>query len=187
MSSLRDVIARTLTRPVRRRKGREYTHKALLRLESLEQREVPAGADPTVALSFAPNPFIGQQNVPVTVSFTNPSAAGATNPGYGPWVYVILPTEGVPDAEPPDGVAYVAGSARYLGGARHGERVHRDRHGQRHRAGLRQERQRHPAGAHRAQRQRHGGVLPVPARQLRGSTSRTPRSRSTPTSATWPT
>jgi len=36
-------------------------------------------------------PFIGSLHVPTSITLANPSASGATNPGFAPWDYVVLP------------------------------------------------------------------------------------------------
>ncbi len=56
----------------------------------MEDRLSPS-AVPVIAVTAAATPFIGTMHVPVSITFANPSASGATNPGYVPWDYVVLP------------------------------------------------------------------------------------------------
>ena len=62
-------------------------------------------AVPVINLSLPPTPFIGTMHVPASISFANPSAGGATNPGYAPWDYVVLPNVGA-DGDNNEGVGF---------------------------------------------------------------------------------
>ena len=73
----------TRRRPMRRR----------LEVERLENRLAPA-AVPVISLAAPPSPFIGTPHVAASITLANPSASGATNPGYAPWDYVVLPNVG---------------------------------------------------------------------------------------------
>jgi len=98
----------------RERRNSRRAGAARLGLELLETRDVP-DAVPAVILTVDPTPFIGSQNEPVSITFTNATADGSTQPGYGPWVYAIIPASGTPANSPGDGISYVANSASFLG------------------------------------------------------------------------
>ena len=94
-----------------------------LELERLEDRLAPA-AVPIVSLTAPSTPFIGT-NIPLAVTFANPSASGATNPGYSPWDYAVLPRTGFQGSFPGataatayDGISFNAGvTPTFLGAA----------------------------------------------------------------------
>ena len=56
-------------------------------------------AVPVVSLTAPATPFIGT-DIPLSITFSNPSASGATNPGFAPWDYVVLPTVGFQGSYP---------------------------------------------------------------------------------------
>jgi hypothetical protein len=77
MHSLRSLIRRRWFTPLGRRS--EAVRPTRLRVEHLESRDNPAPV-PSVSLAVEPTPFIGQQNVPASVTFANIG----TDPGFGP-------------------------------------------------------------------------------------------------------
>src|ERR1700744_4296527 len=82
-----------------------------LLLESCEDR-ILCSAAPTVTINAPPNPKIGDK-IPVTVTFSN---ASGTNPGYGPYIDLVL-QHATGTTGTGGGVDYVVGSdtATYLG------------------------------------------------------------------------
>jgi uncharacterized repeat protein (TIGR01451 family) len=91
--------------------------------EVLEDR-VQMSAVPVVTVTAPATSFIGT-DIPLSITFSNPSASGATNPGYSPWDYVILPRVGFQGSYPGnttanayDGVSFnTAVTPTYLGAA----------------------------------------------------------------------
>ncbi|MEO1551229.1 MAG: LEPR-XLL domain-containing protein, partial [Pseudomonadota bacterium] len=75
--------------------------------EPLEDRIVLDG-DPTVMITGPAQVDIGQQDVPLTLTFSNPDAEG--DPGFAPYVDLILPDTGI-DGD--DGITF--DSATFLG------------------------------------------------------------------------
>src|SRR5947209_2963572 len=73
-------------------------------LEVLEDRLAPA-AVPVISLGVPPNPFLGTSHVAASITFANPSAGGATAPGYAPWDYVVLPNVGA-DNDVGEGISF---------------------------------------------------------------------------------
>jgi large repetitive protein len=84
--------------------NRRPQNRKRLELERLEDRLAPA-AVPVISLSAPPSPFIGTTAVPVSISLANPSASGATNPGFAPWDYAILPKVGA-DGDNNEGLSF---------------------------------------------------------------------------------
>ena len=76
------------------RKGQRRTRERNYRpiLDVLEDRLAPA-AVPIVMVTAPPTPFIGT-SIPLAIAFSNPSASGATNAGFAPWDYAVLPRTG---------------------------------------------------------------------------------------------
>jgi hypothetical protein len=74
-------------------------------LERLEDRLAPA-AVPVIAVSAPATPFLGACHIPVSITFSNPSASGATNPGYAPWDYAIIPNVAPTDGDVGEGLSF---------------------------------------------------------------------------------
>ncbi len=93
------------------------------RLDRLEDRLAPA-AVPIVGLTAPSAPFIGT-NIALAINFSNPSGSGATNAGFAPWDYAVLPQTGFQGSFPGttpanayDGISFNAGvTPTYLGAA----------------------------------------------------------------------
>jgi uncharacterized repeat protein (TIGR01451 family) len=106
LKSIRSFF-RPSRRPLRRRDkcGRLF-------LEVLEDRIVPAGPVPTVALTAPATNLIGQ-DVPLSVAFSNTGTPGSV--GYLPFVDVEMPVTGTAPPPPNNGISFNTGSATFLG------------------------------------------------------------------------
>ena len=102
-----DPMASWKPSPSRSGKSRHGTvtrNRRGLELEHLENRLLLA-AVPVINLSLPPTPLIGTMHVPASITLANPSTSGATNPGYAPWDYVVLPNVGA-DGDNNEGVGF---------------------------------------------------------------------------------
>ncbi|MGA2258894.1 MAG: hypothetical protein ABSG53_29855, partial [Thermoguttaceae bacterium] len=81
-----------------------------LEVERLEDRLSPS-AVPVIAVTAPATPFLGTMHVPVSITLANPSASGATNPGYVPWDYVVLPNVAPTSGDAGKGLSFDASTA----------------------------------------------------------------------------